>query len=63
MHRDSASLRYSVNLVIGCVVALQPSVTSFDYFGCNVIVHQDGQLLLVSLSVFMNSMYMIPEFK
>ena len=27
-------------------MAIQPSVTDFDYLGCNVIVHQDGQLML-----------------
>jgi hypothetical protein len=34
------------------VMAIQPSISSFDYFGCNVIVLQDGQLMLEPVSFF-----------
>jgi hypothetical protein len=33
-------------------MAIQPSVTSFDYFGGNVIAHQDGQLMLEPVSFY-----------
>jgi len=33
-------------------MAIQPSVTSFDYFVSNVIVHQDDQLMLEPVSFY-----------